>query len=110
MADFANALRGVKTEFIFRTMIVEKSAPTVFTALDDGTGVLLNLETLLYYSLNKTGVAIWQEIERSEKPAPVDLLAETICRRFEIDQEGARRGIVTFVNRLAELKMIRVCE
>lgn len=91
-------------------MLVEKSAPTVFTPLDDGTGVLLNLETLFYYALNKTGAAIWQEIERNDKPANVDLLAETIHKRYDIDQEGARRGIVTFVNRLAELKMIRVSE
>lgn len=89
-------------------MLVEKSAQTVFTALEDGTGVLLNLETLFYYNLNKTGVAIWQEIERNENPPTVDLLAKTICKRFDIDEEGARQGIVAFVNRLAELKIIRV--
>jgi hypothetical protein len=88
-------------------MLVQKSAPTVFTPLDDGTGVLLNLETLLYFSLNKTGVAIWQEIERSSNPT-VDLIAQAICQRFDIDEEGARQGLVTFVNKLAELKMIRV--
>ena len=88
-------------------MLVHKLAPTVFTRLDDGTGVLLNLETLLYFALNKTGVAIWQEIERNSNPT-VDLLAESICQRFDIDEEGARQGIVTFLNKLAELKMIRV--
>jgi hypothetical protein len=88
-------------------MLVQKSAPTVFTPLDDGTGVLLNLETLLYFALNKTGVAIWQEIERNSSPT-VDLLAKAICQRFDIDEEGARQGIVAFVNKLAELKMIRV--
>jgi hypothetical protein len=91
-------------------MLVEKSAPTVFTALEDGTGVLLNLETLFYYTLNKTGVAIWQEIEHYEQPPTIDLLAKTVCKRFEIDEEGAHQGIVEFVNRLAELKMIRVSE
>ena len=88
-------------------MLVQKSAPTVFTPLDDGTGVLLNLETLLYFALNKTGVAIWQEIERNSNPT-VDLLAHAICQRFDIDEEGARQGIVTFLDKLAELKMIRV--
>jgi hypothetical protein len=91
-------------------MLVEKSAPTVFTALDDGRGVLLNLETLFYYTLNKTGVAIWQEIERNDKPPTVEFLAQTICKRFDIDEEGARQGIVAFVDRLADLKFIRVSE
>lgn len=88
-------------------MLVEKSLLTVFTPLDDGTGVLLNLETLFYYSLNRTGVALWQEIERSSPPN-VDLLVNAICERFDVDEEGARRGIVAFVTRLAEFKMVRV--
>jgi hypothetical protein len=88
-------------------MLVEKSPLTVFTPLDDGTGVLLNLETLFYYSLNRTGVALWQEIERSSPPT-ADLLVDSICKRFDVDEEGARRGIVAFVTRLAEFKMVRV--
>jgi Coenzyme PQQ synthesis protein D (PqqD) len=88
-------------------MLVEKSAPTVFTPLDDGTGVLLNLETLFYYSLNRTGVALWQEIERSSSLS-VEMLATAICKRFDVDEEAARRSILEFINHLAELKMIRV--
>lgn len=88
-------------------MLLEKSAPTVFTPLDDGTAVLLNLETLCYYTLNKTGVALWQEIERSSAPT-VDLLATALCQRFDVDEEGARREIIAFITRLAELKMLRV--
>lgn len=92
------------------TMLVEKSAQTVFTPLEDGTGVLLNLETLFYYTLNKTGVAIWQEIERNDTRPSIDLLAKAICKRFDIDEEGARQGILAFVGRLAEFKMIRISE
>jgi len=88
-------------------MLVEKSPLTVFTPLDDGTGVLLNLETLFYYSLNRTGVVLWQEIERGSPPT-VGLLVNAICRRFDVDEEGARLGIVAFVTRLAEFKMVRV--
>lgn len=88
-------------------MLVEKSAETVFTPLENGTGVLLNLETLFYYSLNTTGVALWQEIERAPNPS-LDILTEMICKRFEIDDESARRETIAFINRLAELKLIRV--
>jgi hypothetical protein len=62
----ASALRGL----IFILMHIEKLQPTVFTPLDDGTGVLLNLQTLLYYSLNKTGAAVWQQIEEKRAPRP----------------------------------------
>lgn len=88
-------------------MLVERSTQTVFTPLDDGTGVLLNLETLFYYGLNRTAVALWQEIERSQ-PATLDALVQTTCGRFDVEKDAARRAIVAFVYRLQELKMVRV--
>ena len=87
-------------------MLVEKTTPTVFTLLDDGTGVLLNLETLFYYTLNKTGVELWQEIERTGIPN-ADLLVKKICSRFDVDEEAARQGVVAFLMRLAEFRMVR---
>ena len=88
-------------------MLVEKSPLTVFTPLEDGTGVLLNLETLLYYSLNRTGVALWQEIERGDSPT-LDVLVQATCKRFDVDEDGAHRAIIAFVDRLEELRMVRV--
>ena len=88
-------------------MLVEKSQLTVFTPLDDGTGVLLNLETLFYYSLNRTGVALWQEIENGDAPT-LDVLVQATCKRFDVDEDVARREIVTFVGRLEEFRMVRV--
>ena len=88
-------------------MRVEKSAPTVFTALEDGTGVLLNLETLFYYSLNKTGVALWQEIEQGGN-SDVESLAAAICKRFNVDERAARQEITAFITNLAELKIVRI--
>jgi len=88
-------------------MVVEKSPQTVFTPLDDGTGVLLNIETLFYYSLNRTGVALWQEIERTNQ-ATLDTLVEATCKRFEIDEDGARRSIIEFVKTLEGFKMVRI--
>lgn len=79
----------------------------VFTPLEDGTGVLLNLETLFYYSLNRTGVALWKEID-SKKVLTADELVRSICDRFEISDDVASREIGQFVARLQELKIIRV--
>lgn len=90
-------------------MLVQKSPQTVFTLLDDGAGVLLNLETLCYYSLNRTGVALWQEIERGNPPT-LDSLVSSTCQRFEVDDDSARRAVVAFIERLEEFKMVRVAQ
>jgi len=90
-------------------MIVEKSPQTVFTPLEDGSGVLLNLQTLFYYNLNRTGAVLWQEIERSGQPTLTSLI-EAVCKRFDVSEEGARQEILAFVERLKEFKMVRVVD
>ena len=87
-------------------MRVEKLSRTIFTALDDGTGVLLNVDTLFYYSLNRTAVTLWKEIE-ARNSFTLDELIPTLCERFEVDQEAARREIANFVEKLEELKILR---
>ena len=88
-------------------MRVEKSSLTVFTPLDDGTGVLLNVDTLFYYSLNRTAVTLWKEIEAANPFVPDDLVP-ALCDRFEVDTEAARREIAAFVGKLEELRILRV--
>lgn len=39
---------------------IARSADTVLTELQDGTGVLLNLQTRFYFTLNATGVLAWK--------------------------------------------------
>lgn len=87
-------------------MRVEKPSVTVFTPLNDGTGVLLNVDTLLYYSLNRTAVTLWKEIEARDTFMPDDLIPP-LCERFEVDQEAARREITSFIEKLEELKILR---
>ena len=88
-------------------MRVEKMTHTVFTPLDDGTGVLLNLETRVYYTLNRTGTLVWQELEHAN-PSVLDDLILATCNRFEVDQANARREITAFVSQLQDLKMVRI--
>jgi hypothetical protein len=88
-------------------MLIEKLSSTVFTPLNDGTGVLLNLDTLFYYSLNRTGAAVWQQIESGESKT-LDDLVDATCRRFEVNEDAARRDVGAFIDRLEQYKMIRV--
>ena len=88
-------------------MRVEKLTHTVFTPLDDGTGVLLNLETRFYYTLNRTGAALWQELEHAN-PSSVDDLIGVICDRFEVEEDEARKEVDAFVGQLHDCKMVRL--
>jgi len=88
-------------------MRVEKVSSTVFTPLADGTGVLLHLETLWYYSLNRTGAALWQLIEE-KKVVALDDLIDTTCEQFEVDHAEARRTLKSFLEKLVEFKMVQI--
>lgn len=88
-------------------MRVEKLSQTVFTPLEDGTGVLLNLETLCYYNLNRTGVTVWREID-AKSGSSLDDIAASICERFDVAQDAARIDARAFVEHLARFKMVRI--
>ena len=93
-------------EIILPAMQINKTASTVFTPLDDGTGVLLNIETRVYYSLNRTGSMLWKLLEEVQSVSLDDLVLLT-CERFDINEENARISLLTFVDRLNKFKMIR---
>jgi hypothetical protein len=93
--------------YVFTRMRIEKTAQTVFTPLADGTGVLLNLDTLVYYRLNRTAAALWQEIE-SRAAYTLDDLVHHACEKYEVDDLPAHQSLREFVARLAEFKMIRI--
>ena len=88
-------------------MELRKSSASVFTALPDGTGVLLNVETLLYFSLNRTGAILWQEIDQAET-SELEHLVRSTCERFDVDQSSASEGIQGFVNQLARFGLVQV--
>ena len=88
-------------------MQIEKSSSTVFTPLDDGTGVLLHLQTLWYYSLNRTAAAVWRLVEEKKVVAFEDLL-NTTCEHFEVEREEAQQTLRSFVDKLVEFKMVQV--
>jgi hypothetical protein len=88
-------------------MRIERTAQTVFTPLADGTAVLLNLETLAYYRLNRTGAALWQEIDSGTADTFDDLVYQA-CEIYEVAPEQADAPLREFVTRLAEFKMVRL--
>jgi Coenzyme PQQ synthesis protein D (PqqD) len=88
-------------------MRIEKSSQTVFTPLADGTGVLLNLDTLAYYKLNRTAAALWQEIDSGSARSLDDLVQHT-CEKYDVDDQHAHTALGEFLTHLAEFKMIHL--
>ena len=88
-------------------MRVERLSQTVFTPLEDGTGVLLNLETRCYYNLNKTGASVWRGIE-AQGSISLDEIAAAICKQFDVAEDAARIDLRAFLEHLARFNMVRL--
>ena len=78
----------------------------VFTDLDDGSAVLLNLDTKYYFSLNETGCFLWKLLEREEGASESDLI-DGLCGVFDVEPKRARTDITDFIGDLAEQGLIR---
>ena len=59
----------------------------LLTVLDDGTGVILNLDTKFYFTLNETGVALWQALEGGAGTAHE--IARELAQKFEVEETEA---------------------
>ncbi len=71
-----------------------------FTRFDEGEGVLLHLETRSYYTLNDTGVFIWEQLEAGRQT--VEELVEALVASYEVTQEEAERQVRAFLEALQQ--------
>ena len=81
------------------------SRDVLFTQLDDGSGVLLNLGSGLYYTLNRAGVVIWKALADAEGPAE---LAQRVCAAFEVEAAEAEREVQRLLIELRRDGLVRV--
>ena len=78
----------------------------VDTELEGQEMVLLHLESMQYYSLNLTGMRIWQGLKQG-------LSLQEISRRlqteFEVEADRAERSVLAFVAELSERHLVQRC-
>jgi len=67
------------------------SPRVVVTELGDGTGVLLDLESLFYFTLNQAGLVVWRGLEKGART--VDALAALLVEQFEVEAPRARADV-----------------
>jgi hypothetical protein len=66
---------------------------------DGGRGVLLNLETGAYFSLNRLGCAIWK---LAEGGTPIDRLLVAVRTEFDAAPDGLESDVRAFLGDLRE--------
>jgi hypothetical protein len=70
----------------------------LFTEIDDGTGVLLHLDTKFYFTLNATGVVVWKALV--ESAADLDAIAARLAAEFRVEPDAARRDVAAVIDSL----------
>lgn len=79
----------------------------VATQLDDGEGVLVDLNTKQYYQLNETAMLIWRALESGH---PLDQIVAEIMTVFRVDNEHAAASAERLLNQFHERKLVRSAE
>jgi Transglutaminase-like superfamily/Coenzyme PQQ synthesis protein D (PqqD) len=76
------------------------SQDVILTELQDGSGVLLDLKSKFYFTLNRTGVAVWKLLAAGE-PASAEALGERIARQFDAPAvEDVQRDVAALLREL----------
>ena len=73
----------------------------VVTRLQDESGVLLNSDDLLVFTLNDTGLYLLEAIEEGRASSEAALV-ELLTQEFEVTESQARQDIQDFIEDLAE--------
>jgi len=72
----------------------------LFTEIDDGSGVLLHLDTKFYFTLNATGVVVWKALVERAEGAGLETIAERLVAEFRVTKEVAERDVAAVLEQL----------
>jgi hypothetical protein len=76
----------------------------IFAELADGSGVVLDLRTKAYFTLNSTGVFLWKRL--AERPAAARDVAEGLCAEFAVDILRAEQDVIDVLRKLDEEALV----
>jgi hypothetical protein len=80
------------------------SSDVVVTALDgENESVLLHLGTKKYYTLNETGVRIWQLLGEGYT---TDKITQKICAEYEVSSASAEKSVSELILKLLEEELL----
>jgi len=70
----------------------------LLTELDDGTGVVLNIESKFYFTLNSTAVVVWKELASGARTRAE--LASSLVSAFEVGEAEAAADVELLMTEL----------
>jgi hypothetical protein len=76
----------------------------IFAELGDGTGVILDLQTKAYFTLNPTGVFVWKALVAS--PADVHEVARRLAGEFAVEPDRAVFDVEDLLRRLGDESLV----
>ena len=89
-----------------RNRTVSLREDVVFTRFDsDGDGVLLNLTTKNYYTLNETAAFIWARLEGG---SAIELIPVELAEHYDIGAAEARDSVWELVENLIKEGLVQV--
>lgn len=90
--------------------LTQKASPhpqVVATKMDDKEIILLHMETQVYFSLNATGLRIWDGVLKGKSFGEISL---QLCEEFQVEESQAKTSVLTLVQELSRLQLIQVEE
>ena len=73
----------------------------LLTELGDGTGVVLDLDTKFYFTLNATGVIVWKELVSRPAGTTAQELATKLEELFDVARDDAARDVLDILETMA---------
>ena len=80
----------------------------IFAELGDGTGVILDLQTKAYFTLNPTGVFVWKTL--SAAPAGAEDVAQKLSSAFAVEADRAVGDVEDLLRRLGAEALVESAE
>lgn len=81
------------------------SERALLTELGDGTGVLLDLDSKFYFTLNETAIFVWKLLSKGAALGR-DALAAELTREFEVDEAAAREDVEAVLAMLVRERLV----
>ena len=82
---------------------IKPDPDVVVTELDDKEAVLLHLGTKMYYTLNETGIRIWQLFSEGHS---ISEASETIHNEYDVLPDAAQKSVLNITQELIDQKLV----
>jgi len=90
--------------------LTQKARPqpeVIATELDEKEMVLLHMETQIYFSLNVTGLRIWDGVQQGLSFGEI---SQQLCEEFQVDPEQATTNVLNLIYELSQQNLIQIEE